>query len=135
MFKLCVAAFLALASVVSANAIQARDTPSLFNGQNVTFEYSDSIASGSNLFGMGLLPTGIEIPEKVTDDGWVGPVILNIDNEDGIPATYVLQYAFFVNGLSYTARLFQYNTQTFEVVQPNVHNATFIWVNQPGQNV
>ncbi|KAJ7123687.1 hypothetical protein C8R44DRAFT_784203 [Mycena epipterygia] len=135
MFKLSVAAVLALASVVSANAIQARDTLFLSNGQNVTFEYSDSIVTGNNLFGMGLLRTGAAVPEKVTSAGWEGPVVLNIDDEDVIPATYVLQFPFFQNGSSYTAQLFQYDTTTLEVVLPNVHSTTFIWVNQPGQNV
>ncbi|KAJ7123700.1 hypothetical protein C8R44DRAFT_875866 [Mycena epipterygia] len=135
MFKLSVAAFLALASVVSANDIQARDTLFLSNGQNVTFEYSDSIVTGNNLFGMGLLRTGAAVPEKVTSDGWEGPVVLNIDDQDVIPATYVLQYPFFQNGSSYTAQLFQYDTTTLEVVLPNIHSTTFVWINQPGQNV
>ncbi|KAJ7676903.1 hypothetical protein DFH06DRAFT_1122190 [Mycena polygramma] len=66
---------------------------------------------------------------------WEGPVVLNLDDMDVIPATYVLQYPFFQNGSSYTAQIFQYDTTTLEVVVPNVHNTTFIWVNQPGQNV
>ncbi|KAJ7138239.1 hypothetical protein C8R44DRAFT_728402 [Mycena epipterygia] len=129
------AAFLALASVVSASAIQARETLVLYNGQNITFDYSDSIVTGDNLFGMGLLRTGAAVPEKVTTFGWEGPVILNIDDQDVIPATYVLQYPFFENGSSYTVQLFQYDTQTLNVVEPDVKSTTFIWVNQPGQNV
>ncbi|KAF7356121.1 hypothetical protein MVEN_00942600 [Mycena venus] len=138
MFKPTVAAFLAtlsLSSLASAGAIQARDELVLFNGQNVTFDYSDSILPGTNMFGMGVLPTGIEIPPKVTSPGWEGPVVLNIDDMDEIPATYVLQYPFHVNGLSYTVRLFQYNVETLDIAVPNVHNATFTWVNIPGQDV
>lgn len=84
---------------------------------------------------------------------WEGPILLNFDDFDVIPATYVLQYPFFQNGSSYSecfwfywlqysnsnrftaVQLFQYNTNTLEVVEPHIHNATFIWVNQPGQNI
>ncbi|KAJ6588216.1 hypothetical protein B0H19DRAFT_1226106, partial [Mycena capillaripes] len=126
----------ALSAVTSASVIQAREElPFMHNGQNITFDYSDSIVPASNLFGMGLLRTGADIPAKVTSDGWEGPVVLNLDDMDEIPATYVLQYPFFQNGSSYTAQIFQYDTTTLEVVVPNVHNATFIWVNQPGQDV
>ncbi|KAJ7139680.1 hypothetical protein C8R44DRAFT_309751 [Mycena epipterygia] len=135
MFKLSVAAFLALASVVSAGAIQAREIPVLFNGQNITWDYSSSFVTENNLFGMGLLRTGAALPQKVTSDGWEGPVILNIDDQDVIPATYVLQYPFFENGSSYTAQIFQYDTRTLDVVLPDVNSTTFIWVNRPGQDV
>ncbi|KAF7369395.1 hypothetical protein MVEN_00268500 [Mycena venus] len=138
MFKPTVAAFLAslsLSSLASAGAIQARDGLVLFNGQNITFDYSDSILPGTNMFGMGSLPTGVPIPPKVISPGWEGPVLLNIDDMDEIPATYVLQYPFFVNGLSYTIRLFQYNVETLDIAVPNVHNATFTWVNIPGRDV
>ncbi|KAJ7482759.1 hypothetical protein FB451DRAFT_1236003 [Mycena latifolia] len=138
MFKPTVATFLAtlsLSSLASAGTIQARDELVLFNGQNVTFDYSDSILPGSNMFGMGLLRTGVEIPDKVTSFGWEGPVILNIDDMDEIPATYVLQYPFFQNGSSYTVRLFQYNVETLDIAVPNVHNVTFTWINIPGRDV
>ncbi|KAJ7672483.1 hypothetical protein DFH06DRAFT_1176398 [Mycena polygramma] len=138
MFKSTLSVFLttlAVSAMASAGVIQAREDLVLHNGQNITFDYSDSIVPASNLFGLGLLRTGADIPEKVTSDGWEGPVVLNIDDMDVIPATYVLQYPFFQNGSSYTAQIFQYDTTTLEVVVPNVHNATFIWVNQPGQNV
>ncbi|KAJ7770812.1 hypothetical protein DFH07DRAFT_255615 [Mycena maculata] len=134
MFKAFIAVFLAT-SIASAKLIQARAELVLYNGQNITWDYSDSILPVSNLFGMGLLRTGAAIPAMVTTFGWEGPVILNIDDQDVIPATYVLQYPFFQNGSSYTAQIFQYDTTTLEVVVPNVHNTTFIWVNQPGQLV
>ncbi|KAJ6580919.1 hypothetical protein B0H19DRAFT_1251197 [Mycena capillaripes] len=138
MFKPTVAAFLAtlsLSSLASAGALQARDGLVLFNGQNITFDYSDSKLPGTNMFGMGVLPTGIEVKDQVTSPGWVGPVLLNIDDMDEIPATYVLQYPFFDPGLSYTVRLFQYNVETLDIAVPNVHNATFTWVNIPGRDV
>ncbi|KAJ7042637.1 hypothetical protein C8F04DRAFT_1229854 [Mycena alexandri] len=135
MFKLSLATVVALASIVSASPLQARDDLVLHNGQNITFDYSDSIVPASNLFGLGLLRTGADLPAKVTSDGWEGPVVLNLDDMDEIPATYVLQYPFFQNGSSYTAQIFQYDTTTLEVVVPNVHNTTFIWVNQPGKDV
>ncbi|KAJ7482769.1 hypothetical protein FB451DRAFT_1170626 [Mycena latifolia] len=141
MFKPTVSAFLAtlsLFSLASAGAIEARDGLVLFNGQNITFDYSDSILPGTNMFGMGVLPTGIEVKDKVTSPGWEGPVILNIDDMDEIPATYVLQYPFHVNGLSYiciAVRLFQYNVETLDIAVPNVHNLTFTWINIPGQDV
>ncbi|KAJ7462744.1 hypothetical protein B0H11DRAFT_2241252 [Mycena galericulata] len=137
MFKISVVAatLLATLSLSSAKVIQARGELVLYNGQNITWDYSDSILPESNLFGMGLLRTGAAIPEKVTTFGWEGPVVLNIDDQDVIPATYVLQYPFFENGSSYTAQLFQYDTTTLDIAVPNVHNTTFIWVNQPGQLV
>ncbi|KAJ7785905.1 hypothetical protein B0H16DRAFT_1488422 [Mycena metata] len=135
MFKLSLLAVVALASTITASPLQARDDLVLYNGQNITFDYSDSIVPASNLFGLGLLRTGADLPATVTSEGWEGPVVLNIDDMDEIPATYVLQYPFFQNGSSYTAQIFQYDTTTLEVVVPNVHNATFIWVNRPGQDV
>ncbi|KAJ7337505.1 hypothetical protein DFH08DRAFT_812838 [Mycena albidolilacea] len=135
MFKRAVTAFLATLSLSSlATATMIPDLV-LHNGQNITFDYHDSIVPASNLFGMGVLRTGADIPAKVTSDGWEGPVVLNMDDMDEIPATYVLQYPFFQNGSLYTAQIFQYDTTTLEVVVPNVHNTTFIWVNIPGQDV
>jgi hypothetical protein len=72
MFKSSLAAFLAtlaFSAVASAATIQARDDLVLHNGQNITFDYSDSILPSSNLFGMGLLRTGAAVPAKVTSDG------------------------------------------------------------------
>ncbi|KAK7042514.1 hypothetical protein R3P38DRAFT_3309789 [Favolaschia claudopus] len=132
MFKRSVAAVLATLSMVSATMIPDLV---LHNGLNVTFDYSDSIVPASNLFGMGVLRTGAAIPAKVTSEGWEGPVVLNMNDMDEIPATYVLQYPFFQNGSLYTAQIFQYDTTTLEVVVPNVHNETFIWVNIPGRDV
>ncbi|KAJ7785906.1 hypothetical protein B0H16DRAFT_1488427 [Mycena metata] len=135
MFKLSLLAVVALASIVTASPLQARNELVLYNGQNITFDYSDLIVPASNLFGLGLLATGDDLPATVISAGWQGPVTLNIDDMDDIPATYLLQWPFFLNGSSYTAQIFQYDTTTLEVVVPNIHNATFIWVNRPGQEV
>ncbi|KAJ7646264.1 hypothetical protein DFH06DRAFT_576150 [Mycena polygramma] len=131
MFKPTISAVLAALSMSSL----ARSERFLHNGQNITFDYSYVFVPASNLFGMGLLRTGAAIPPTVVTFGWEGPVILNLDDEDEIPATYVLQYPFYQNGSSYTAQLFEYDTKTLEVVVPNVRNETFIWVNQPGKNI
>ncbi|KAJ7814870.1 hypothetical protein B0H14DRAFT_2849045 [Mycena olivaceomarginata] len=78
MFKRAVTAFLATLSLSSlASATMIPDLV-FHNGQNITFDYHDSIVPASNLFGMG-----------VTSDGWEGPVVLNMDDMDEIPATYV----------------------------------------------
>ncbi|KAJ7310938.1 hypothetical protein DFH08DRAFT_943923 [Mycena albidolilacea] len=138
MFNPTVAAFLvalSFSSLASASVIQPRDEVVMFNGQNVTFNYTDSIVPEGSLFGMGLLRTGALVPLKVTSENWRGPVILNIDDMDEIPATYLLQWPFFQNGSSYTAQLFQYNEKTLDVLVPNVRNATFTWVNIPGRDV
>ncbi|KAJ7630566.1 hypothetical protein FB45DRAFT_1027775 [Roridomyces roridus] len=119
------------AAVLSCSAQQLV----LHNGQNITWDYSDSIVPASSLFGMGCLRTGAAIPDTVISDGWEGPVILHLFDQDVIPATYTLQYPFFQNGSSYTAQIFQYDTTTLQVVLPNVHNTTFTWVNRPGELV
>ncbi|KAJ7116881.1 hypothetical protein C8R44DRAFT_879412 [Mycena epipterygia] len=98
-----VAALLTLSSVVSATIIRPPDI-FLHNGQNITFNYSDVSVTGNNLFGMGVVRSDAFVPPNVTSLGWDGPVILNIDDQDVILGTYVLQYPFFEeNGSSYTA--------------------------------
>lgn len=64
MFKFSITVLLAALSLSSAKASLV-----LFNGQNITWDYSDSILPVSNLFGMGLLRTGAAIPETVTSFG------------------------------------------------------------------
>ncbi|KAJ7225869.1 hypothetical protein GGX14DRAFT_422682 [Mycena pura] len=134
MFKASITAFLATLSL-SSMAAASIHTPVLFNGQNITFDYSDVFLPASNLFGMGALRTGAAIPDTVVSDLWEGPVVLNIFDQDEIPATYVLMYPFFQNGSSYTVRLFEYDATTLKVAVPNVRNSTFVWVNRPGQDV
>jgi hypothetical protein len=69
MFKRAVTAFLATLSLSSlASATMIPDLV-FHNGQNITFDYHDSIVPASNLFGMGVLRTGADIPAKVTSDG------------------------------------------------------------------
>lgn len=71
MFNPTVAAFLAalsFSSLASASVIQPRDEVVMFNGQNVTFNYTDSIVPEGSLFGMGLLRTGALVPLKVTSE-------------------------------------------------------------------
>ncbi|KAJ7609801.1 hypothetical protein FB45DRAFT_943007 [Roridomyces roridus] len=116
---------LALSTLASASA----ELPHLHNGQSIAFDYTDSMLNGDTWFGMGVLPTGAPAPESIVEAGWAGPVVINIDNEDGIPATFLLSYPSFAPGLSYTVHLFQYDIQTLKIVIPDVHNKTFIWVN------
>ncbi|KAJ6567532.1 hypothetical protein B0H10DRAFT_1965313 [Mycena sp. CBHHK59/15] len=103
MFKLSITAVLVALSMTSASTIQACNTLLLHNRQNIMFDYWDSIAPEANLFGMGLLHMGAVVPETVSSDGWEGPVVLNILDQDVIPAMYLLQYPFFENGSSYSA--------------------------------
>ncbi|KAJ7071507.1 hypothetical protein C8F01DRAFT_437776 [Mycena amicta] len=103
MFKARLFALLAGLVMTSAHALQSRDDLAvLHNGQNITWDYSDAILTDDNLFGMGLLRSNAALPATVVAEGWEGPVILNIDDQDVIPATYVLQYPFFQNGSTYT---------------------------------
>lgn len=65
MFSLAVTAAVAALSLFPGTA----SALTLHNGQNITWDYSDSIVSASTLFGMGLLRTNATIPSKVTDYG------------------------------------------------------------------
>ncbi|KAF9069492.1 hypothetical protein BDP27DRAFT_1325444 [Rhodocollybia butyracea] len=119
--------------------LTARDSlPTLFNGQNISFEYSDIIVSGSNLFGIGCQPLGRATPSNIlaTDGGasaWDATTVLGIYDYDLINATYVLQFPFFEAGATYTVSMFEYELSTGNVVRANLKNQSFVWVNRPGQ--
>jgi hypothetical protein len=59
---------LSLFSFAAAGPVQARDSLTLYNGQNVTFYYSDSIVQDNTLFGMGLMRASAATPDKVTSN-------------------------------------------------------------------
>ena len=52
----------------TADGVQARDNLTLYNGQNITFYYSDSIVQDNTLFGMGLMKAGVATPDRVTSN-------------------------------------------------------------------
>ncbi|KAF7306614.1 hypothetical protein MIND_00452800 [Mycena indigotica] len=136
MFKAALLSLFAGLAIASPSAVHARDAlPVLHNGQNITWDYKDVFLDETSRFGMGLLRSNAALPPTVVADGWEGPVVLNILDQDVIPATYVLQYPFFQNGSTYTAQLFEYNANTLAVTVPQVRSTTFVWVNQPGQNI
>jgi hypothetical protein len=68
MFKSSIAVVFAVLSMVAASTIEARADLVLHNGQNITFQYSDSILPEPNLFGLGVTRTGAAVPAKVTSD-------------------------------------------------------------------
>ncbi|KAE9400043.1 hypothetical protein BT96DRAFT_938938 [Gymnopus androsaceus JB14] len=131
------------ATHVSATAtpvLTARDSlPTLYNGQNISFEYSDIIVSGSNLFGIGCQPYGEATPSNLfaADEfgasEWDATTVLGIYDYDLVNATYVLQFPFFDPGTAYTVSMFEYDITTGAVVRANLKNQSFIWVNRPGQ--
>ncbi|KAJ7615975.1 hypothetical protein FB45DRAFT_1008182 [Roridomyces roridus] len=125
MFNRVLSTFL---TAFTVSALAATSVPHLHNGQTIAFDYTDSMLNGDTWFGMGVLPTGIPAPDSIVQAGWSGPVVINIDNEDKVPATFLLSYPSFVPGLSYTVHLFQYDIETLKIVIPDVHNQTFIWV-------
>lgn len=73
MFSFALAAVLSvlsILSVASAKPMHIRDNGlTLFNGQNTSWAYEDSIVGDNTLFGMGCLRTGAPTPAKVISDG------------------------------------------------------------------
>lgn len=69
MFQLAVTAVVAALSLFPGSASAGSSGLTLHNGQNITWDYSDSIVPENRLFGMGLLRTNASIPAKVTDSG------------------------------------------------------------------
>ncbi|KAJ7588062.1 hypothetical protein C8J56DRAFT_940813 [Mycena floridula] len=137
-FALLVAATGALASYVP---VKRDDLPQLYNGQNISFAYSDIIVSGSNLFGgLACEPFGQDIPDSLAaTDGvgaseWDATTVLGIYDFDEINATYVLQFPFFNPGTAYTVTMFEYDINTLQVVRKNLKSQSFIWVNRPGHD-
>ncbi|KAJ7578371.1 hypothetical protein C8J56DRAFT_956491 [Mycena floridula] len=119
-FALLVAATGALASYVP---VKRDDLPQLYNGQNISFAYSDIIVSGSNLFGLACEPFGQDIPDSLAAT-------------DGVGASEwdATTFPFFNPGTAYTVTMFEYDINTLQVVRKNLKSQSFIWVNRPGHD-
>ncbi|KAF9061947.1 hypothetical protein BDP27DRAFT_1337321 [Rhodocollybia butyracea] len=129
------------AGAAGTPVLTARDSlPTLYNGQNISFEYSDIFVSGSNLFGIGCQPFGQATPSNllaISESGasaWDATTVLGIYDYDLVNATYVLQFPFFEAGATYTVSMFEYELSTGNVVRADLKSQSFVWVNRPGQS-
>jgi len=107
--------------------------PKKYNGQNVTLDYEGELVGDNTKFGLGALRSDETLPTNAFDfERWEGPNTLGFDDQDILPAVFLLNYPFFTENYTYTVQLFEFYTTNGTIKRPYIRQETFVWVSRPG---